>query len=113
MTRGIPCFDPTTDTAAPGTPCATLLPIDLTRGGSLFTFRGHADVKEISLYVQDTITKGNWSFNLGIRGDMYQRALVGQPGGAAAGNRVQHQADATRCCGFRTRGRWRRRSTKT
>src|SRR3984893_15637496 len=69
---GAPCFDPVTNTAAPATPCATLLPIDLTRGGSLFAFRGHADVKELSLYVQDTISKGNWSFNLGIRGDMYR-----------------------------------------
>jgi hypothetical protein len=52
-------------------PCTTLLPVDLTRGGGLFAFRGHADVKELSLYLQDTITKGNWSFNLGIRGDVY------------------------------------------
>jgi hypothetical protein len=70
--NGNPCFDSTTNTAVPGTPCATLLPFDLTRGGGLFAFRGHADVKEISLYVQDTITKNNWSFNLGIRGDMYR-----------------------------------------
>jgi len=70
--HGNPCFDGTTNTAVPGTPCATLLPLDLTRGGALFTFHGHADVKELSLYVQDTITKGNWSFNLGIRGDMYR-----------------------------------------
>jgi hypothetical protein len=69
---GTNCFDPTTGVAQPGSPCATLLPIDLTRGGALFTFRGHADVKEISVYVQDTITKNNWSFNLGIRGDMYR-----------------------------------------
>jgi len=69
---GNPCFDSTTDTAVPGTPCATLLPIDLTRGGNLFGFRGHADVKEIALYAQDTISKGNWSFNLGIRGDLYR-----------------------------------------
>jgi hypothetical protein len=69
---GNPCFDPTTNTAVPGTPCATLLPIDLTRGGSQFTFLGRTDVKEIALYVQDTITKGNWSFNLGIRGDLYR-----------------------------------------
>ncbi len=68
---GAPCFDSTTNTAVPGTPCATLLPIDLTRGGSLFTFRGSTDVKELSMYVQDTITQGNWSFNLGIRGDLY------------------------------------------
>ena len=23
------------------------------------------------MYVEDTITKGNWNFNLGIRGDLY------------------------------------------
>jgi hypothetical protein len=68
---GAPCFDPATNTAAPGSPCATLLPIDLTRGGGLFAFRGSTDVKELSMYVQDTITQGNWSFNLGIRGDLY------------------------------------------
>jgi len=69
--NGTPCFDSTTNTAAPGTPCATLLPIDLTRGGSLFTFHGHTDVKQLAVYVQDTITLRNWSFNLGIRGDFY------------------------------------------
>src|SRR5580765_4259139 len=69
---GNPCFDPITNTAVPGTPCATLLPIDLARGGSQFGFRGHADVKEIALYAQDTISKGNWSFSLGIRGDLYR-----------------------------------------
>jgi hypothetical protein len=68
---GAPCFNPATNTATPGSPCATLLPIDLTRGGSLFAFRGSTDVKELSLYVQDTITQGNWSFNVGIRGDLY------------------------------------------
>ena len=68
---GNPCFNSGTGMAAPGTPCATLLPIDLTRGGSLFGFRGSTDVKELSMYVQDTITKGAWSFNLGIRGDIY------------------------------------------
>jgi Carboxypeptidase regulatory-like domain len=70
--NGVPCFDDTTGTAVPGTPCATLLPIDLTRGGSQFLFHGHTDVKELGLYVQDTITKGNWSFNLGLRGDLYR-----------------------------------------
>ena len=69
---GNPCFDPTTNTAVPGTPCATLLPIDLTRGGTQFGFRGHADIKEIALFVQDTISKGNWSFNLGLREDLYR-----------------------------------------
>ncbi|MGD0427482.1 MAG: TonB-dependent receptor [Candidatus Acidiferrales bacterium] len=53
----------------------TLLPFDLTRGGSLFStassFPLHTDVKELALYVQDTINWKNWSFNLGIRGDKY------------------------------------------
>jgi hypothetical protein len=48
-----------------------LAPFDLTRGGGLFTFRGHTDVKELALYIQDSITKGNWSLNLGVRGDFY------------------------------------------
>jgi hypothetical protein len=48
-----------------------LLPFDLTRGGSPFTFNGHTDVKELALYVRDNITKGNWSLNLGLRGDFY------------------------------------------
>jgi hypothetical protein len=54
----------------------TLAPYDLTRGGSLFTFKGHTDVKELGLYVQDTITKGKWSFNLGIRGDLYNGITI-------------------------------------
>ena len=53
-----------------------LLPFDLTRGGSLFLFHGHTDVKELALYVQDTITKGNWNFNVGIRGDIYNGISV-------------------------------------
>lgn len=48
-----------------------LLPYDLTRSGSLYAFAGHTDVKELAMYVQDTITKRNWTFNLGIRGDLY------------------------------------------
>jgi outer membrane receptor for monomeric catechols len=55
----------------PGTPCAVLAPYDLTNGGSAFAFHGHTDIKELGLYVQDTITKGSWNFNLGIRGDLY------------------------------------------
>jgi Carboxypeptidase regulatory-like domain len=48
-----------------------LLPYDLTRGGVLFPFVGHTDVKELAMYLQDSITLRNWSFNLGIRGDFY------------------------------------------
>jgi hypothetical protein len=53
-------------------PCAVLPPFDLTRGGTLFPFSGHTDVKELALYAQDTISKGNWAFNLGIRFDLYR-----------------------------------------
>ncbi len=48
-----------------------LLPVDLTRGGSLFPFNGHTDIKLLSLYLQDAITAGPWTFNLGVRGDIY------------------------------------------
>ncbi len=48
-----------------------LLPVDLTRGGTLFPFNGHADIKLLSLYLQDAITKGNFTLNLGVRGDLY------------------------------------------
>jgi len=67
--NGDPCF---AGGVALADPCSTLLPFDLTRGGSLFGFRGHTDIKEVALYVQDTITAGNWSFNLGVRGDIYR-----------------------------------------
>jgi hypothetical protein len=48
-----------------------LLPVDLTRGGSLFPFNGHTDIKLLSVYMQDAITTGPWTFNLGLRGDIY------------------------------------------
>ncbi|MGH9344974.1 MAG: carboxypeptidase regulatory-like domain-containing protein [Terriglobia bacterium] len=62
----------------PGTPCAALAPYDLTRGGRYFNFFGHTDVKEIALYGQDQITKGNWSANLGVRGDFYNGLSIGR-----------------------------------
>ena len=46
-------------------------PYDLTRGGSYYNYIGHTDVKELAMYVQDQIKAGNWLFNLGIRGDIY------------------------------------------
>ena len=55
---------------------STLLPYDLTRGGVLYDFNGHTDVKELGLYVRDNITKGNWSLNLGLRGDLYNGLSV-------------------------------------
>jgi len=66
---GAPCF---VGNVALADPCTALLPFDLTRGGTLFPFRGHTDVKELALYAQDTISKGNWAFNLGARFDLYR-----------------------------------------
>jgi hypothetical protein len=48
-----------------------LAPYDLTRGGSFYNYFGHTDVKELALFVEDQIKAGNWNFNLGIRGDIY------------------------------------------
>src|ERR1700722_16561799 len=62
---------------------------DLTRTGRLpgsdgcpnstsasYRFNGRADIKELALYVQDTISLKNWTFNLGIRGDLYNAITV-------------------------------------
>jgi len=48
-----------------------LAPYDLTRGGSYYNYFGHADVKELGLYIEDQIKAGNWLFNLGLREDVY------------------------------------------
>ena len=65
VTFGCPNGSPAPD------PCAVLPPYDLTQGGHLFVFNGHTDVKELALYARDNIVKGNWSLNLGLRGDFY------------------------------------------
>ena len=48
-----------------------LLPFDLTRGGQLFDFHGHAGIREIAFYAQDTISLHQWTFNVGLRRDFY------------------------------------------
>ncbi|HTQ59822.1 MAG TPA: TonB-dependent receptor [Candidatus Solibacter sp.] len=74
---GDPCFNTVTNQPIDA-PCTTLFPYDLTQGGIPYNFHGHTDVKELALYLQDTITKGNWSFNLGIRGDLYNGLSTAQ-----------------------------------
>jgi Carboxypeptidase regulatory-like domain len=49
----------------------TLLPYDLTRGGSQFQFRGVATIREESAYAQDGIRLGQLNLNLGLRYDNY------------------------------------------
>ena len=58
--------DPASPTFQPG-----LAPYDLTRGGSLFTFRGHGDIRQQAFYLQDNITLGAFQFLAGVRGDNY------------------------------------------
>ena len=69
--NGNPCFNTATNQPIDA-PCTQLFPFDLTRGGKLFPFRGHTDVKELAVYLQDTITKGKWAFSVGLRGDVYR-----------------------------------------
>jgi hypothetical protein len=57
---------------------------DLTRTGSLpasdgcpsstsglYNYRGHTDIKELALFIQDSISIHNWNFMLGLRLDTY------------------------------------------
>jgi len=48
-----------------------LLPYDLTRGGSLFSFRGKHNINQYAFYVTDDIKLGNLRINAGLREDHY------------------------------------------
>jgi Carboxypeptidase regulatory-like domain len=63
------CYDLTRPTPSAADGCANT-------SSGLFTFNGHTDVKELSMYLEDTITKGNWTLNLGIRGDLYNGITI-------------------------------------
>ena len=58
------CYDLTRSTPSSNDGCPTST-------SGLYTFNGHTDVKELALYLQDTIAVKNWAFNLGLRGDFY------------------------------------------
>jgi hypothetical protein len=94
-----PTFNPPCNDPAENPPCTVsgdngnflpgLLAFDLTRGGGFLDFAAHADIKETSLYAQDTISFRNWTFNLGVRGDFYRglsSASAAEPRLAAAYN---------------------------
>ena len=65
FSTALACIDLSRPTPAPSSGCTN-------PENDLFPFRGHADIREVALYIQDTITKGNWSFSIGIRGDIYR-----------------------------------------
>jgi len=50
---------------------SVLAPYDITRGGSYYNYAGRTDVKELGLFIEDQIKAGDWLFNLGLRGDVY------------------------------------------
>jgi hypothetical protein len=49
-----------------------LISYDLTRGGQLFDFRGHSNIKDIGLYAQDTVKLGQWEVAAGLREGIYR-----------------------------------------
>ena len=49
----------------------SLIGIDLTRGGSIYRFRGYKDIKQAAFYGQDFIKFGNFTAQLGLRFDKY------------------------------------------
>lgn len=83
-----PCFDsngnPVTDPAyTDPSQCAAggytvntaflpgLAPYDLTRGGTLYAFKGHTDIKQEAVYLQDNITYKKFNLMAGVRADNY------------------------------------------
>ena len=56
---------------------AGLAPYDLTRGGAQFAFLAGHNINQYGFYVQDAITAGNFVFNLGLRGDIYDGLVLG------------------------------------
>jgi hypothetical protein len=61
----VACVDLTRPIPGPSDNCAT-------SKSTLYLFHGYTDVKELAAYAQDNITYRNWSFNLGLRGDLYR-----------------------------------------
>ncbi len=69
FTTLLSCYDLTRPFPSPSSGCAS-------PHSTLYPFVGHTDVKELSMYVQDTMSVKNWTFNLGIRGDLYNGLTV-------------------------------------
>jgi hypothetical protein len=58
-----------------------LVPFDLTRGGSLFNFRGKHNINQYAFYVTDSIKLGHFTVDAGLRDDQYN--------GLASANGIQ------------------------
>jgi hypothetical protein len=66
---------------------SSLLPYDLSRGGTLFNFNGTTDIKQEALYVEDELHFGGWLLSGGVRADNYNgissRSMVEPRAGAS------------------------------
>ncbi len=59
------CYDLTRTAALPGSdgcPSST---------SGVYRFHGHTDIKELALFLQDSINIHNWNINVGVRADFY------------------------------------------
>jgi hypothetical protein len=74
--------DPESEDFLPG-----LAQFDLSRGGTLFKFHGHTDIKQEAFYAQDALTFGNLTVNAGLRFDNYD--------GLSHGNLLQPRLGAS------------------
>jgi hypothetical protein len=74
---------------------SALAPYDLTRGGIDYHYLGHADIKTTGLYLQDQMKFGNWTANLGIRGDLYNGLTVSRQPEPRAGLSYNIKPSAT------------------
>ena len=77
-----------------------------------YIFNGHADIREEAVYVQDTINKNNWTFNLGLRGDFYHGITSASKPSLAWASLTESSPPAP-CCASPTPAPWKRRSMRT
>jgi len=63
---------------------SSLLPYDLTRGGHLYQFSGKANINQVAVFAEDSMTLGDVTLNLGLRFDHYN--------GLTDGNGIQPRA---------------------
>ena len=110
---GNPCMSGGTPDVPVDSPCTDLYPYDLTQGGSFYNFKGRTDVKELALYIEDQIKAGNWLFNLGMRGDLYNGLADASQAEPRLGISYSVKANQHGVARSRMREPWRRRSTRT
>ena len=88
------CYDLTrtgTLPASDGCPTST---------SGLYTYNGHANIRELALLPAGHHHLKNWTFNLGIRGDIYNGIPSASQAEPRLGVVIQHQADQHGAAGF-------------